>query len=102
MSMSMSISNRTGYFEDLVNGGGGGDRHPDHGVRGKKRKEKESKVRRDPQVAANWLTNNLFGLLKDQLGTHTHSGGNGDRGGGEEQDHDLGTGAPQGEEELER
>lgn len=42
-----------GYFEDLVNGRG---------------EQGEGGIRRDPKVAANWVSNNLFGLLKDQLG----------------------------------
>lgn len=42
---------REEYFESVVNGRGGGDG-----------------VRRDPKVAANWVSNNLFGLLKDNFG----------------------------------
>eukprot|EP00904_Undaria_pinnatifida_P003366 jgi/Undpi1/1302/HiC_scaffold_11.g04694.m1 len=49
------------YFERIVNGGGGG-----------------VGVRRDPKVAANWVSNNLFGLLKDQLGRSHRQGDNED------------------------
>ncbi|CAN0494409.1 unnamed protein product, partial [Scytosiphon promiscuus] len=41
------MRSREEYFESVVNGRGGGDG-----------------VRRDPKVAANWVSNNLFGLLK--------------------------------------
>lgn len=61
--------NRTGYFEDLVGG---------------KRRKAGGGVRRDPNVAANWLSNNLFGLLKDRLGSTEdqdgHDGGDGEGG----------------------
>lgn len=42
---------REEYFENLVNGREGGDG-----------------VQRDPKVVANWVSNNLFGLLKDKFG----------------------------------
>lgn len=71
--------NRAGYFEDLVHGQARGA-------------GEGQGFRRDPQVAATWLTNNLFGLLKDQLG------------GKEEQERDEGHGQGGGgrEGELER
>ncbi|CAN0218391.1 unnamed protein product [Ectocarpus sp. 6 AP-2014] len=49
------------YYEDLVNGTGR--------ERGHAAGEGSGPYRRDPKVAANWLSNNLFGLLKDQLGS---------------------------------
>lgn len=52
--------------------------------------------RRDPQVAATWLTNNLFGLLKDQLG------GKEELEGGRDEGHGHGQGGGDGEGELER
>lgn len=78
---------RTGYFEDLVNG--------------KARKARETVegegegggFRRDPQVAATWLTNNLFGLLKDRLGREEED---------EEREGGNGQGGGDGEGELER
>ncbi len=88
------IPNHSGYFEELVTGDGGSQRHREPRAREEK-KIRKVQVRRDPQVAANWLSNNLFGLLKDRLGS-------GDGGGQQQQEHDQGTGAPQGEGELER
>ncbi|CAM9731075.1 unnamed protein product [Ectocarpus fasciculatus] len=51
------------YFEDLVN-----DASRERG-HGQAASEGGGPYRRDPRVAANWLSNNLFGLLKDQLGS---------------------------------
>eukprot|EP00752_Nemacystus_decipiens_P010690 g9521.t1 len=70
----------SGYFENLVNrkngqgGEGGGEG-----------------LRRDPQVAATWLTNNLFGLLKDQLGgkEEERDEGNHRQGGGDNSEGEL-------------
>lgn len=52
---------REEYFENLVNGHGGQDG-----------------LRRDPKVAANWVSNNLFGLLKDKFGRSHGQGDNED------------------------
>eukprot|EP00903_Cladosiphon_okamuranus_P010705 g10117.t1 len=77
----------SGYFEDLVNGNVREDEaEAEEGGRGGLR-------RRDPQVVATWLTNNLFGLLKDQLG------GKEDEERGEGHGHG---GGDSGERELER
>lgn len=51
-----------GYLEDIIDGGGLG------AGAGARR-------RRDAKVAANWVCNNLFGLLKDQL---SQAGGDGE------------------------
>ena len=80
------VANRAGYFEDLVNGK---NSRVGEGGRG----EGLDGLRRDPQVAATWLTNNLFGLLKDQLG-----GKEGETGEG----HGQGGGDSDSEGELER
>lgn len=63
---------------------------------GEARKVEGGRSPRDPQVAATWLTNNLFGLLKDQLG------GKEELEGGRDEGHGHGQGGGDGEGELER
>lgn len=62
-----------------------------HGSKAREDREvdEEEASRRDPQVAATWLTNNLFGLLKDRLGSAEDGRGEGGGQGGSDREGEL-------------